>query len=455
MIDLKLSKADKKLFYTIMFPVLLETVIMRLFHIADSVMLGQMTDSTVAVAAVGLCASPIHLIMSVTASLFIGITSTIAWFHGADEKEKIRNIAWQSFIIAIFVAIILSLFSIVFAENIMAFICGENETLPIATSYYKINAYGFFFQIMTAAITAAFRGIGITKIALVYNLIGGVFNVFLNYLLIYGAFGFPEMRADGAALATTISKIISFVIALCILLFKDTLIKYKKGTSFKFDTAIKTRLLPIGLTSAGEQIILQTGAIFSAKTVAFLPTPQIASRQIVTNFSNFAWATGSACQAASTTLFGRSLGSNNTEKAKKYLSLCVKWALGFAFCEMILFCFFGNSLAAVFTNDTSLYHTISILFIISAASLPFINTHLTVSGALRSSGDSVAPLIASFLSLWIFRVLLGYLAIVVFKMGIYQYEICVSSDQIVRCIIICIFYLTGHWKKFLLKVKEK
>lgn len=448
---MKLEKIDRKLFYTLVFPALIETVLSNMFVIADSVMLGQMQDSTVAVAAVGLCAAPINLIIGITSAFFVGTTSIVAWYYGANEKKNMRTVAWQSVGISLIVALVFSLFSIVFAGTIMKFICGNGETLEIAARYYKINAYGFLFHILTMNITAILRGVGVARLPMMYNLTGGVINVLLNYLLIYGKFGFPELRSDGAAWATAIAKFISFLIALAVLLSSKTEVDYRLGVNKKLDPGIKARLLPIGITAACEQALLQVGAVLTAKIIAVLPTAHIAANQIVSNLEGFAWATGSACQTASTSLFGRSLGEGNVPKGKKYLGLAVKWAIGFAVTELVIFTLFGNTLAAMFTNDTSLYPMISTLLVLAALALPFISTHQTVSGALRSAGDSVAPLIASLISLWVFRLALGYLTISVLDLGIYAYRWCIVADQFVRCAIVCTFYFTGHWKKYAFK----
>ena len=448
---MRLKADDKRAFYTLMFPVLVEQVIMRLFHVADSIMVGQMTDSTLAVAAIGLCTSPINLISSVANNFFIGTTATVAWYFGANEKRKMRTFAWQSMGIATAAAAVLTLLSVVFAKNIMYFICGDGELLPIAASYYQINAYGFFFQIITFNITAMLRGIGISKIPMIYNLTGGVVNVLLNYLFIFGVGIFPEMRSDGAALATTLSKVVTFAFALLVLIFTKSDLNFKLGIDKKPDYAIKTRFFPIGLTAAGEQVILQAGGILSAKIMAALPTVQIAANQIVVNVEGFAWATGSACQVASTSLFGRALGEHNHRKAQSFLRLSVKWAVGFAVAEFALFCLLGKQIAMIFTNDSTLYSSIIIILILAAFELPFINTHQTVSGALRSAGDSMAPLLAGLISLWTFRVLAGFIIITVLKMDIYTYRIALILDQFTRCAVVSAFYLTGHWKKFVYK----
>ena len=444
---MKLTKDNKKLFLSLFLQALIETVIIRCFSIADSIMLGQMTDSTTAVAAVGLCSSPINLISGVASSFFIGVTATISWLYGADKKKQLRTVAWQSLAIGSVIAIFFCAFSVLFSRNIMAFICADKQVLDIASNYFRINAYGFLFQILTSNITAILRGIGITKLPMMYNITGGIVNVTLNYLLIYGRLGLPEMRADGAALATSISKLVSLLIALGILFLKDTDVHMKYGLNKKWDKNICTKMIPIGITSACEQALLQVGAILSAKVVSTLPVSVIAANQVVGSVEGFAWSTGSATQTAITVLFGRSLGENNTNKAKAFLRYAVKCALFFALFEMLIFILFGRQLAITFSNDASLYGMISIIFIIASFSLPFINTHQTVSGALRSAGDSIAPLIASLCSLWIFRVALGYLVVSVLHKSIYVYRICLFLDQFTRSLMVSIFYLTGHWKK--------
>ena len=450
---MKLLRQDKKLFYALMLPALAENILIRIFHVVDSMMLGQMKNSTLAVAAVGLCSSPTNLIISVTSAFFIGTTATVAWYFGADEKRRMRTAAWQSMMLSVIIAFFMAGITAVFAPQIMGFVCKGNEAYSLAVSYYRINSIGFLFQIMTSCITASLRGIGIAKISFYYNAIGGVVNVILNYALIYGKFGLPALGSDGAAIATVISKFVSFVIAVTFIFVKKTELDIRLGIDKKIEKSIFTRMLPIGLTAGGEQVILQSGAILSARILASLPLADLASNQIITSIEAFAWATGGACQTASTSLFGRSLGEHNQPKARAFLRFAVGWALGFAAVEMLLFVTLGRPLTRLFTNDSTLYPIVTVLLLYAAAELPFVNLHSTVSGALRSAGDSIAPLIASLISLWVFRVAVGYITVSVLDLGIYAYRSVIIADQFVRCAIIVFFYLTGHWKKFLYKKK--
>lgn len=448
-----MGTVNKKQFYTILFPAVIESVFNQLFLLVDNIMVGHIPYSTVAVAAVSLCNSPLNLVICVMVAFFIGTTAVVAWYCGADDKEKMNETAQQSLMLAVFLGVAVTAVSYTFSSQIMGFVCGESETLETAVQYYRINTLGFFFQTCSICITAGFRGKGITKIPMIYNITGNGLNAVLNYILIYGKLGFAPMYVKGAAVATVISKITVFIVSVIFFIFHENgFHPQRENISLHLSEHIKHRMLRIGLTSAGEQLILQSGATLTAKIIAVLPTEQIAALQITSNLESLAWSSGDACCTTATSLFGKSLGEKNPEKARSYLKLSELWAIAFAVIEILIFCLGGKMICTLFTNDTTIYPNIIKYLIIAAVGLPFINTHKTVSGALRGAGDSVGPLFSSLISLWIFRVVLGYILISVLHMDAEAYRWCLNVDQFVRMASMLAFYFSGHWKKY---VKEK
>lgn len=443
-----MSLVSTKRFYRILFPAIIEALFNQLFALVDNVMIGHIPNSTVAVAALSLCHSPINLIVCVMNAFFIGTTAVIAWYYGANDEEKMYETAHQSLMLAVFSGLALTVLTYAFAPQIMGFVCGKSETLETAVLYYRTNAAGFFFQICAMCITACFRGKGITNIPMIYNISGNALNVVLNYILIYGKLGFAPMYVKGAATATVISKVIVFAAAMFYFVFNRNGFRPRREKfSLRLSEHVRHKMLSIGLASACEQLVLQSGATITSKIISLLPTEHIAALQITSNLESFAWSSGDACCTAATSLFGKSLGENREDRARAYFKLSEIWALIFAAAEILLFCFGGNFICRIFTNNTAIYDEIIKFLAIAAVGLPFINTHKTVSGALRGAGDSVAPLIASLISLWIFRVLLGYLLISVLNMGAEAYRWCLNADQFVRMTAMLIFYFTGHWKK--------
>lgn len=109
----------------------------------------------------------------------------------------------------------------------------DAQTLAGGTSYLQIQMTGFVILALTTTITAALRGIGNSKTAMIYNTVANIFNVIFNYLLIYGHFGFPRMEVAGASLATVIGQCIAFILALIAILRGDQYIHLRFKDGFK------------------------------------------------------------------------------------------------------------------------------------------------------------------------------------------------------------------------------
>lgn len=441
----QLTRQDVRFFLSIMLPALVELLLSQVFHMVDTIMLGRMPDSSVILTAVGITTSPVNLVVCVVTAFCIGTTATVAVFTGAGKPERAACAARQSLLLMSAAGIVLTVVCMAFAEPIIRFAGAKGETLGYAAAYYRLIAAGFFFQSVTISITASLRGIGITRIPMLYNLAAAAVNVLFNYALIYGKFGFPAMGVHGAALATTLSKLVAFIAAVIILFCGKLPIAVKKGDSFRPDLPILRRILKIGITSGFEQVILQSGAVLSTKILSAVPTVDFAAYQISSSIEGIAWQPGSACCTASTTCMGQAIGEGKIEKARAMTRMIYASALVMSAFVMLLFIFAGYPIAFVYTPETDVAEAAASLLIFCAAALPGVSTHQTIAGALRGAGDTKTPMIASLCSLWIFRVALSYLLITVLGYGVTAMRICIMLDQLVRAAINLIRYCQRKW----------
>ena len=443
----KLTRRDVGFFLSIMLPALVELLLSQLFSMVDTVMLGRLPDSAVVLSAVGITTSPINLVVCVVTAFCIGTTATVAIFTGAGKNEQARCTTRQSLLLLSAVGVLLTVFCMTFAEPIIRFAGARPEILPAAVSYYRLIAAGFFFQSVTISITASLRGVGVTKVPMLYNLAAAAVNVGLNYILIYGKLGFPAMGIEGAALATTLSKVIAFIAAAGILFFGKLSVGIRRGDSFRPDLPILKRILKIGITSGMEQVILQSGAVLSTKIMAGIPTGDFAAYQIAASVEGIAWQPGGACCTASTTCMGQAIGEGRTDKAKAMIGMIFAAALGMSAVMVVLFLTCGRPIASIYTTDEAVAVTAARIMAYCSWALPGVSTHQTIAGALRGAGDTRTPMIASLCSLWIFRVALSYLLITVMGMGVIAMRVCISLDQLVRASINLIRYCQGKWAK--------
>ena len=434
-----------KVIAVIILPAFVELVLSHLFSMVDIAMLGHTDMSSVAISAVGLTMNPINIIIGVCQAFCIGITAAVAWSIGAGKKENARTVARETLTLSILIGIGAGLLVFLLAGNLVTFMGAKEDTFEYASGYLKIIAIGFPFQIATLAITASARGAGKTFLPMMYNLIANAMNVLFNYFLIFGVYPFPKLGIYGAAIATSLSKVIAFILALLMIFCAKTDIRLKIGENFLIHKQTVKRIAEVGITAALEQLIMQTGFVFFTKTVSILPTDIFSAHHISLNINGLAWVPSQAFGVAATSLVGQCVGKGDKEKAKSYarvihlMSLCVAIFIG------IMFIFFSKYFVMIYTNEQPVIDAASQVLKIIALGMPGIGTQIPISAALRGAKDTKVPLFANLISVWVFRVIVCNIFLNVFYWGIIGAWLTIVLDQTCRAVIVYTRFLRGKW----------
>jgi putative MATE family efflux protein len=438
----------------ITWPAFIELVMSTLFGMVDMMMVGQLGPA--AIASIGLTNQPFMLLIAVFAAVNVGTTTMVAWNIGAKKIDKARAIVRQTLIINGALGVITAVLGIISAKYIVTFMGANEETITDAVKYFQIIAGGLVFQGMVMGITASLRGAGETKIPMLYNVGSNLLNVFGNYVLIYGKFGFPKWGVAGAAASTSIARFISLIAGLYVIyLYKNTKIHLSLKEKYKFDINIAKKIFSIGLPSAAEQFVIQGGLTLFAKTVAGLGTAAYAAHQIGLNISGLTFAPSMAFGVAATTLVGQSLGAGDEKKANKYADVVHHMAIGIACVMGLMFIMFSHPMAKLYTNDLAVAAMAGTVLKILALAQPGQSTQLSLAGALRGAGDTMYPLYASFIGIWVFRVTVAYVFVSIFNWGLNGAWIALLLDQYTRSAVIYYRYRSGKWKTVRIKASSK
>ncbi len=181
------------------------------------IMVGRISPS--AIAAVGLTNQPFNLLIAVFAALNVGTTALVAWNIGSHSVKDAQEVTRQSLKMGLILGIIFSVLGVIAAPAVITFMGAQEDTFPLATQYFQIVSSGLIFLVLNMVITAALRGAGETKIPMFYNLAANLFNVFGNWVLIYGKLGFPRLEVAGAAISTVVSRLLGCLAAFYVLYF--------------------------------------------------------------------------------------------------------------------------------------------------------------------------------------------------------------------------------------------
>ncbi|NLM37962.1 MAG: MATE family efflux transporter [Firmicutes bacterium] len=432
-------------------PAFIELVMSTLFGMVDMVMVGRLGPA--AITAVGLTNQPFMLLLAIFAAVNIGTTTLVAWQIGAREVDKAEAVTRQALVVSLVLGSLVSGIGVFLAPVIVRFMGAGPDTFADATFYFQIVAAGLLFQVVNMGITAALRGAGETKIPMLYNVGSNLFNVFGNYVLIYGKLGFPRWEVAGAAVSTTVSRLLACLAGLYVLyLSRHSVIHLKLKADYRLHRPTIQRIFTIGLPAALEQFILQGGLMLFAKTVSTLGTLKFAAHQIGLNISGLSFAPSMAFGVAATTLVGQSLGAEKEEQAEDYAKIVHKIALAVAVFNGLLFVLFSHPMALVYTSDPVVSAEAAMVLKILSLALPGQSTQFALAGALRGAGDTMYPLYASALGIWVFRVAVAAIFVRIFHWGLAGAWAAFVMDQYTRSAVVYLRFRSGKWKHVRLRV---
>lgn len=434
----------------IAWPVLIELFLGTLFAMIDMMMLGRISNPTVAAAsisAVGMTNQPLFIGLSLVQALNIGGTAIIARYIGAKQTDKIENILQHVILLTlVLLAIPLSILGIIFTDPILRFMGAQADTLAVGRGYFRIISIGFLFQSFNFAISAALRGAGNTKTTMRINLSVNFVNVLGNAILIYGLFGAPALGVRGAGISTAFSQFLASIILSLYLIQGKSIIRLTFKERFKFDKDILYNLIKIGVPASLEQMALRIGILLFAKIVAGLGTVVFAAHQICLSILGLSFNPGQAFGIATSSLVGQGLGAKDPKRAEAYAKESRRIGSWISSIMALLFFVFSPQLISLYSSDPEIIQKASVALKIIALVQPFQSSQLILAGGLRGAGDTVWPLVSTFIGVLGIRVILAYIFVNIFNLGLAGAWLGVFVDQFVRWGIIYIRFRSGKWK---------
>ena len=433
----------------IAWPSLVELTLTSLVSMVDMMMVGSMANGTAAISSVSLATQPRFIFMTLLMSLNTGATAVVARARGRGEHEKANDILRQALVFSFVLTLLSSVAGYLLSEPLVRMMAGSGmaeSTILDGIGYLRIQMVGFFTLSLTLCITASLRGTGNSRVPMVYNMTANLVNVFLNYLLINGNWGFPQMGVRGASLATIIGQ----GVALCMAIYSITCGKYyfkiKIFQKFRIDFQIIGAIAKIGIPALIEQGIMRVGMIIFSRQVASLGEIDFTTHTVCMNIQSLSFNNGQAFAVSATTLVGQSLGKWRGDFAEHYSTRCRRLGLCVSLLLMVIFAFFGKYIVALYDNTPAVLESGARIMVFVAILQPIQCSQFILAGALRGAGDTKATAVITLCTIMILRPLLGYLCITVLNLGIIGAWIAVSCDQSLRSVLVLLRYNSGKWK---------
>lgn len=435
----------------IAFPLILSTGAWSLQNFVDRMFLTWYSPEAIA------AAMPAGILNFTFMSLFIGaagyVSTFIAQYYGADQQKQIGPMLWQGLYLAIIGAIFIAC-TVPFSEGFFTLFKHEPEIMAQEVIYYDWLAVGSFFAIGNAVLSGLFSGIGKTKPVMWVNFAAIVVNLVLDYLLIFGHFGFPEWGIMGAAIATNIGTGFGFI------LFIYLILKHPKAKQFgvkvwQIDRKRLKRLAQFGLPNGMQFFLDVSGFTFFVLLIGYLGKGALAASNIAFTINTLGFLPMIGISTSVSIMVGQQLGRKNPQEAVVSTYSAFHLTLLYMLFVSIFYLVIPEQVIAPFLSNSSggdldpvqLKDDIVILLRFVALYSIFDAFNLIFAGAIKGAGDTRFVMYINATVSLLFLILPTYMAVYHWNWSLYNLWWIIAGYV---GILACIFtgrFLGGKWQR--------
>lgn len=420
------------------YPIMLGQVGHILTGIADSIMVGNISAEHLAAGSLGHSIYIVFFIIGL--GIATGITPLVGISYGEKNYKECGVYLKNGLIAVVLIGVIMMLLMLA-SVPLLYYIGQPPEVIELALSYYIISSFSLIPSMLYVGVKQFTEGITLTKPGMVSSIVFNILNVVLNYLLIYGNFGFPRLELDGAAWASLIARFGMGISLLFYVLFHPKFKIYLNNLNWKkYSINHIKRILKLGLPISAQYLLEVASFSFGAIMMGWISSSALAAHQIAISIAGFTYLAASGIASAATIRLSNLLGEKKFSELKvsgnASFILVVLWMSTAA----ILLIIFRYLIPSLYVNEFEVIELASSLLIIAAFFQIFDGLQVTALGALRGLKDVQMPTLIALLSYWIIALPIGYFFAFILDFGASGIWLGYLSGLIIAALLLILRY---------------
>ncbi|RYY27777.1 MAG: MATE family efflux transporter [Chitinophagaceae bacterium] len=398
------------------FPIIIGELAQMALHIIDAAMVGAISYKQLAAAALVVNAMNIPFVIGI--GMTISVSQMVSLAHGRNDHARVSHYFFNGFWLCAATAVLISML-LVNGRNILYHLGQDPDVVALALPFLKLMGLSIIPMLLFMTLKQFADGLQYTRTAMILSLAGMPVNIMLNYLLIYGNWGFPRLELVGAGWATLITRSLMFLVLGFVVLnhpvFKTYLSDRAVQWRFKFKTI--RELLYIGVPSS-LQIGMEAGAFaVSGIIIGTLGAVAQASHQIALSCASFTFMVSMGLAQAASIRVSNAFGSGNWPKIAVIGKSTLWTALVYGIFCAIIFTVFRHHLPRMFNNENLVLEMSAMLLLFAAIFQISDSTQAIGAGLLRGIKDVRVPTVLIGIAYWVVGLPVGYLLAFHFQLG--------------------------------------
>jgi len=406
--SLSLWQQDFRLTFRLALPLILAEVGWMSMGIVDTVMVGRLPNSAVAIGATGLGQSLYHSVAIFGGGLLLGMDTFVAHAFGREDLDDARHSLVNGLFLAFALTPVLML-AISFWPALMHRFGISVELVEPMRPYLSALNWGTLPLLAYFALRRYVQAVNVAHPIMFALISANIVNAFGNWVLIYGHLGFHAMGITGAGWSTCWARTYMAVcLAITLLWVESKRIQRGWLGTIRIDVRRMSALLKLGAPAA-TQILFEIGA-FSAATAlcARLGPVPLAGHEIALNCAALTFMVPLGISSAAAVRVGQQLGRRDPDGARRAGWSAIIIGVGFMGCSGAVFVSIPKLIARLFTPDPAVIRVGAQLLLVAAAFQLFDGLQTVATGALRGAADTRTPMLANFVAYWLIGLPLGY-----------------------------------------------
>lgn len=433
---------DYKQIIAIIVPIFVDQAFIILMSLLNTALIS--SSGVAAISAVSMVDSLNLFLINVFVAVATGGTVIVAQYKGSGNQEMVSRAASQAISAVAVLSVLISAIVIVFHTPTLNLLFGnaEAEVFHNAKIFLIGSCISYPFIAIYQAVTGVLRGVGETKACLGLSLIMNLTYLGLNIVLITVF----DMGVIGLVISMILARILGMVISIIYLLKYNQTLRFKIRDALTLNISILRKIMFIGIPFAAEQMFFNGGKLLTQTFIVQLGTLAITVNAISGSISMLFQIGGTALSIAVVTVVGQCVGRRNIQDARKFIkSFMGLSTVIFVLVSIIIMPFFPL-IVKMFSPPEEIIPTIFALTLLIVIAQPFLwSLSFVMPSALRAAGDSKFTSITSLLTMWLLRVILGYILGITLQFGIMGVWVAMVAEWGVRGLIFAWRFKGDKW----------
>ena len=438
------KKALNRKLVKIATPIAIQGIVSATLSMVDNIMVGFLGETELAAVGVGSQLFMVHYL--VLFGILSGSATFMAQFYGTKDMANIRKVIGFDFtLLAVLGAVCFALVNC-FTNGILSVYTEDPAVKALAAQYVRINSLSFLLLAISSPLEMAFKATQQVRIPMLISNVIFFTNIAINYVLIFGKFGFPKMGVAGAAIGTISSRIIEVLMNSYFAFRTNNEFCGKVRSYFGWDRELVKRIIKNATPTTINEFFWSFGQTMYVAAFSRISTTAYAAYQAANSIFNIFNFAAFSIGDATLILVGEKLGEGDMEYTWKLSKHLIKACLLVGIVIGTITVLLSEPLSGIFKlSEAGRMYTRYILIILGLTMATDLYNGLQIAGILRAGGDTKFAMISESMCIWLIAVPLAFTASLVWNLPVHLALLVTRTEMFIRAAILTKRYLSKKW----------